>query len=196
MANRFKTKFWRVGIVLFAVIIVGGCAAPTEAPSPLPEEEKPPPVTGEIKRIVEVEATEQTLHYQRQSFWTAERFSELSANKDEFEADFMSSFDSNLAEYNLYAQNYEISFDEPNGSTKVTCHIYNGISKKGDKYTARFEKWLSLPVGFDLLDFHKISPDTLYGETEVEGMPVTVTLRFPVPITGNCHWHVWYPMPR
>ncbi len=196
MVGKFKAKLCQLGILLLVVIIVGGCAAPTEAP-PLPrEEEKPPPVTGEIKRIVEVGAVEQTLHYQRQSFWTVGRFSELSVNKGEFEADFMSSFDSNLAEHDLYAQNYEVSFDEPSSSTKVTCHIYNGISKSRDRYTARFEKWLSLPQGFDLLDFHKTSLDTLYAETEVEGVPVTVTLHFPTPITGNCLWHVWYPMPH
>lgn len=196
MLNKFKAKLCQLGILLLVVIIVGGCAVPTEVPTPPPEEEKHPPVTGEIKRIVEVEAVEQALHYQRQSFWTAEGFSQLSANKDEFGADFMSSFDRNLAEYNLYAQNYEFSLDEPSSSTKVTCQIYNGISKSGDRYTARFEKWLSLPEGFDLLDFHKTSPDTLCGETEVEGVYVTVILRFPVPITGNCHWHVWYPIPR
>lgn len=195
MLNKFKAKLCQLCILLLVVIIVGGCAVPTKVPPPPQEGEKPPPVTGEIKRIVEVEAVEQALHYQHQSFWTAERLLQLSANKDEFEADFMSSFDNNLAEYNLYAQNYEFSLDEASSSTKVTCQIYNGISKSGDRYTARFE-WLSLPEGFDLLDFHKTSPDTLCGETEVEGVYVTIILRFPVPITGNCHWHVWYPIPR
>lgn len=204
MADKFKAKLWQVGILLLAVIITGGCAAPTEAPLP-PEEEKPPPVTEEIKRIVEVEAVNQTLHYQRESFWSAEIFLGLSANKGKFEADFMSSFDSNLAEYNLYAQNYEISFDEVSSSTKVTCHIYNGISKTGDRYTARFQ-WLLYPLGLDFIDddFEK-SQNVLSWQGYVDSIPMTISLEFPHQDSpyaawhepnGHCHAHVWWELSR
>ena len=201
MLNKFKAKLCQVVILLFAVAIVIGCAAPIQAPPPPQEEEKPPPVTTEIKRIVEVEAVDQTLHYQRQSFWTAERFSELSANKDEFCADFMSSFDTNLAKHDLYAQNYEISFDEASSSTKVTCHIYNGVSKSGDRYTARFE-WLLDPLELDFIDddFEK-SRKGLSWQGCVDSIPMTINLEFPRRDSpydawhepnGHCHAHVWW----
>ena len=200
MANKFKAKFWQTGILLLAVIIIGGCTAPSEAPPP-PQEEEPPPVTEEIKRIVEVEAVNKTLHYQRESFWSAERFLELSANKADFEADFMSNFNSNLAKYDLHAQNYKISFDESSSSTKVMCDIYNGISKRGDRYTARFQ-WLLHPLGLDFIDDDFEEPrDGLSWQGYVDSVQMIISLEFPrqdAPYAawhepnGHCHAHVWW----
>ena len=176
--------------LILGLLILSSCAQPpTEEIEPPTEEVEPP--TEEIERIVKVEAAEQVLYYQRQSFWTEDKFLALSTNKAGFRAEFMANFNQSLTRYGLSAQNYEISFDEPTGSTKVTCHIYKGVSKSGDNYTARFE-WLSLPSGFDLMNFSQTSPDTLQGITKVKGVPTTFSLCFPVPIEGNCHYHVWY----
>ena len=162
--------------------------APTLAPQPV--EATPAKEKGELKRIVEVEADGLTLHYLRQSFWGEEKFLEISANKAGFKANFKEHFEEGLAQTSVSASDYNFSFDRATQSTAIQCDIYDAVSRTGDRYTARFE-WLELPRGFDLLNFDKVSEDKLNGETEVNDIPVTLTLLFPAPI-GNCHWHVWW----
>ena len=176
-------------LLLMAVLLatLGGCAAPAEVP---PAEVPPAEEEGEIKRVVEVKAEGLTLHYLRQSFWGEERFSNYSANQAQFKADFKEQFEQELAVSHASASGYSFSFDSATQSTLIRCDIHDAISKSGNRYTARFE-WLELPKGFDLLNFDKISDDELKGETEINGIPVTLTLSFPAPI-GNCHWHAWW----
>jgi len=182
------TTILRLGIplLLLALMPVAGCAAPTEV-SPAEGE-------GETQRVVNIKADGLILHYQRQSFWAEAKFCKYLANQDKFKADFKEHFEPELAQSNVSASDYSFSFDSATHSTIIRCDIHNAISLSGGEYQARFEwlKLVELPEGFDLLNCDKISKDTLKGETEINGIPVTVTLVFPVPITGNCHWHVWW----
>lgn len=171
-------------LIVMLLATVSGCAAPDEV-SPAEEE-------GEIQRVVEVKAEGLTLHYLRQSFWGEERFSDYLANQDQFKADFKEQFEPELALSHASASDYSFSFDSSTQSTLIGCDIHNAISKSGNRYTARFE-WLEFPEEFDLLNFDKPTKDTLQGQTKINGIPVTFTLIFPVPITGNCHYHVWWP---
>ena len=168
-------------VILLAAL--GGCAAPVEAP--LAKEQ------GEIQRVVEVKADGLTLHYLRQSFWEEESFSNYLANQAQFKADFKEDFEQRLAKNSVSALDYQFSFDSATHSTIIRCNIHDAISIAGGEYRARFE-WLELPEGVDLLNFNKPTEDTLKGETEINSIPVTFTLMFPVPITGNCHYHVWW----
>ena len=173
-------------LIVMLLATVSGCAAPAEV-SPAKEE-------GEIRRVVEVKAERLTLHYLRQSFWGEERFSDYSANQAQFRADFKEDFEQGLAQSDrpVSASDYSFSFDSAAQSTLIRCDIHNAVSKSGNRYTARFE-WLEFPEEFDLLNFDKPTKDTLQGQTKINGIPVTFTLIFPVPITGNCHYHVWWP---
>ena len=172
-------------LVVMLLATAGGCAAPDEVS--LTEEE------DEIRRVVEVKADGVTLHYLRQSFWGEERFSSYLANQAQFMADFKEQFEQELGLRHVSVSNYNFSFDSATQSTLIGCDIHDAISKTGSEYRARFE-WLEFPEGFDLLNFDKPTKDTLQGQTEINDIPVTFTLIFPVPITGNCHYHVWWPV--
>jgi len=165
---------------LLMVVLLAGCVG-----APVPAE-----VPGETKQVIEVEAEGLTLHYLRQSFWTEEEFSAHLANQAQFKADFKEHFEGRLAKERVSASDYSFSFDSATKSTVIRCDIHDAVSRTGNRYTARFE-WLELHTGFDLLNFDKISKDTLKAETEINGTAITLTLLFPAP-TGNCHWHVWW----
>jgi len=67
-----------------------------------------PPLTGEeTKRIIEVEAVDQTLLYRCQSIWSAEKFSKVSEN--DLKARFKE-------KYNVDAREFEFSFEPANHS--------------------------------------------------------------------------------
>ena len=193
-----------ISLWLLMVALLAGCAgmppptpsppppapAPTPSPPPAPAEVPPTIEPSEVERGIEVEAEGLTCHYLRQSFWAEEEFSAHLANQAQFKADFKEDFEQRLARNGVSASNYSFSFDSTTRSILIQCDIHSAISKSGNRYTARFE-WLELPTGFDLLNFDKISKDTLKTETEIDGTAITLTLLFPAP-TGNCHWHVWW----
>lgn len=171
-------------LIVMLLATMAGCAAPAEMP-PTKEE-------GKIRRVVEVKADGLTFHYLRQSFWGEREFSNYLANQAQFKADFKEDFEPRLAKNSVSASGYSFSFDSATHSTVVRCDIHDAITLSSQgKYRARFE-WLEFPKGFDLLNFNKPTEDTLRGETEINGIPVTFTLMFPVPITDNCHYHVWW----
>lgn len=170
-------------LVALLLVTVTGCLAPIEVP---PAEEE-----GEIQRIVEVKAEGLTLRYQRQSFWVEAKFSEMSENKAGFRADFKGVFELRLAQHGVSASGYSFSFDSATQSILVQCNIYDATSLSGSEYCTRFE-WLEFPSGFDLLNFDKVSEDTLNGQCELDGISATFTLVFPNPIIRNCHYHVWW----
>lgn len=185
-------------LMLMLLASIAGCApaptpAPVPTPAPLPIEAPPAKEEGELKRVVEVEANGLILRYLRQSLWGEVKFSYYLAHQAEFKVDFKKHFEERLAKDHVSASGYTFAFDSTAKSIVVRCDIHDAISGDRGRYTARFEwlKLLELPEGFDLLNFGKISEDALKGETEINGIPVTLTLLFPAPI-GNCHWHVWW----
>jgi len=170
---------------LLTVLLFTGCSRAL-APAEVPPVKEP----GEIQRIIQVEADGLICHYSCQCFWTEDEFSAHFANQAQFKADFKEHFEGRLAKERVSASDYSFSFDSATQSTLIRCDIHDAVSRTENKYTARFE-WLELPTGFDLLNFDKISKDTLKAETEINGTAITLTLLFPAP-TGNCHWHVWW----
>ena len=70
--------------------------------------------------------------------------------------------------------------------------VHNHITKSNRYYTADFE-WLlqeKLNAPFDLFAFTEY-PTKLVYEGKLKGVPITITLEFPVAI-GHCHYHVFW----
>lgn len=151
----------------------------------------PPPLgPGERTRsVIKVEAEGIVLHYQNESFWGEDQFSEILEHKAEFDSSLIKQFREGLSRYGLRATCYEIWFDESRRSTLLTCDVHGAVSKRGDRHTAEFE-WLLQPLELNLYDF-KESYKELFCETTVDGTPITITLGFPATI-DHCYYHVWW----
>ena len=159
---------WRYLIpVIASLLILFGCAQPSA---------EPPPTGEKSKQVITIEARDQILRYQCQSFWTEEKFSELSEN--DLEARFNE-------KYNVDAQDFEFSFDKAKKSTTLICEV------KGAMYSTNSYDfhWLLKDLPFDLYQFEQSEKELNY-EGEVHSVPTTIRLIFPYAI-AHCHEHVW-----
>ena len=150
-------------LVISSLLILFGCV-------------QPPPTGGKTEQIIEIEAADQILNYQCQSFWTEEKFSNLT------EDDLITEF---KEKYNVNAVNFEVTFDEATCSTILTCDV------KGEMYNTNSYNfhWLLADLPFDLYAFTQSERELNY-EGEVNGVPTTIKLIFPYAI-AHCHEHVW-----
>jgi len=95
---------------------------------------------------VEVEGT--TIHYQKQSFWEENEFSEILENKEEFENVVIQCLNEDLSRYGErgeYAAGAEVIIDEKKKATVLKCDIHGAISESEGEYYATF-KWLFIGV--------------------------------------------------
>ncbi|MEA1993464.1 MAG: hypothetical protein U9N35_03595 [Euryarchaeota archaeon] len=151
----------------------------TLSPSTMPE--KPA-----LKRFIEIKAEGEILHYQRESFWSNEEFSELLEVKEEFEAEKINSFKKTLEIYNRSAVNPKIDFNKSKKSTTLFCDIED--AKEGSWFD--FD-WFLRPYGLDFLDSNfERKEKELYRKGEIDGVETVISIKFPYPIS-NCHEHVW-----
>lgn len=160
---------------------MSGCAQ-------LPKVQAPPPspaVPIEIKQIINVRAEETLLYYQKESFWSKEKFSEILESKEEFESDEILSFKESLLKYDKHALHAKIEFDEVNKSTTLTYDI-EGAMYKSDSYDFH---WLLGDLPFDLFDFRRSEKELIW-EGEIDSVPTTIKLVFPYSL-DHCHEHVW-----
>jgi hypothetical protein len=137
---------------------------------------EPPSAGVETKQIITIEARDQILRYQCQSFWTEEKFSQLSEN--DLKARFK-------GKYNVKAENFEVSLDKTKKSTILISDI-KGAMYSTDSYDFH---WLLGDLPFDLYQFKQSEKELNY-EGEVNGVPTTIRLIFPYTI-AHCHEHVW-----
>ena len=166
--------------IVLSLLILFGCAQPSAGPPPTA-----PPTAEETRQIIEVEAVDQIVQYQCQSFWTQDEFLKLS------EGDLIAGF---KEKYKMDAREFEVSFDEANYSTIIKCSIYGIISKSGNDYRARFE-WLLDPLRLNFIDNHfEKSEKALSWEGNIDDTHTIIRLEFPAAI-DNCYKHVWWTVP-
>ena len=177
---------WRLLIpIIVALLILPGCVQPSVGP---------PLVGEESRQVIKMEVIDQVLYYQCQSFWTEEKFAELS------KYDLIARF---REKYKVDAQEFQVSFDEASRSTIVKCQVIGCVLKGATKYTADF-LWFLNPLGLDFIEdnFEK-SNHGLSWEGIVNGEPTIIKIeclpqdsiyeawQHPV---GHCHGHVWWPV--
>ena len=169
-----KRKYF--ALIIACLLILFGCAQP-EAGAPATAER--------AKQVIEVEVVDQTLHYQCQSFWTDEKFSQILESREKFETEQITSFKKSLEKYDKSAANTKIKIDEVNKSTTLMCDV-KGAMYSPSSYDFH---WLLGDLPFDLYQFRQSEKELNY-EGEVNSVPTTITLIFPY-ASSHCHEHVW-----
>lgn len=176
---------WRYLIVIVAsLLVLFGCA---------PQEVKPPQAGEEAKRVIEVEVSDQVLLYQCQSFWSGEKFAEIS--QDDLKARFKE-------KYSVDATEFEFSFEPADHSTVTKCRIYGAITRSGNRYTADL-LWLLRPYRLDFIDDDfKKSKTGFSWQGTINDIPMSINVSCPPqdciyeawqhPV-GHCHGHIWWP---
>jgi len=177
--HSFKLRWIYAIPLVIALAILFGCAQPGVVPLPKP------PLLEETKRIIEIEAEGEILHYQEESLWNEEGFSKILESKKEFESERINSFKKSLERYDKHVVNPKIEFDEVRKSTILICDV------KGAMYSTNSYDfhWLLGDLPFDLYQFKQSEKELNY-EGEVNGIPTTIRLGFPYTI-AHCHEHVW-----
>jgi uncharacterized protein YneF (UPF0154 family) len=136
-----------------------------------------------VERIIEIEADGEDLHYQEIHFWSREEFLKIIGNQNEFESSQLVQF---YETYNVNADNFKIEYNQKEGSTILKCDIHDTFS--GSWYDFH---WFLNPMGLDFIKSGFVkSENVLSWEGKVDGITITITLRFPFTIS-HCHAHVW-----
>jgi len=112
--THIKLRWSHIIPLIITLLILSGCAQPKV---------RPPPAGEEAKRIIEVEAVDQVVHYQCQSFWSEEKFSQILESRRKFEGEQISSFKKSLEKYDKSAANTKIKIDEVSKSTTLMCDV-------------------------------------------------------------------------
>lgn len=191
-----KIKFMAICTIL--VVLCMCVEEGTETPSPtttvVPTTTKPPVSTEspenvtmfELRRVIEIKAEGEVLHYQREAFWSNEEFCELLKSKENFKLKEIDSFKEILERYNRDLVNPKVEFDESKNSTTLICDIED--AKEGSWFD--FD-WLLRLYGLDFLDSNfERKEKELYWKGEIDGVETVISIKFPYPIS-NCHEHVW-----
>jgi len=136
-----------------------------------------------VGRRIEMEADGEVLHYQEIYVWSKEEFSNITGNQKEFEYSQIVQFNEM---YDVNADNFRIEYDQEKGSTILKCDIHGTFL--GSWYDFH---WFLNPLGLDFINsgFMK-SERELSWEGNIDGVAITITLRFPFTI-NHCHAHVW-----
>ena len=136
-----------------------------------------------VERRIEIEADGEVFHYQEIHFWSKEKFSNITGDQKEFESSQIVQFNEM---YNVNADNFMIEYDLEEGSTILKCDIHGTFL--GSWYDFH---WFLNPLGLDFINsgFMKTERELTW-EGNIDGVDVTITLRFPFTI-NHCHAHVW-----
>jgi hypothetical protein len=137
------------------------------------------------KSVIEVRAEGEILHYQNQSFWSENGFSEILSSKQEFEFAEINSFNNSLQKHGKVMVDPKVEFNEENKSTTLICDI------KGAMYSTNSYDfhWLLADLPFDLYAFKQSEKELTY-QGEINSVPTTIKLIFPYTL-AHCHEHVW-----
>jgi len=136
-----------------------------------------------VKRRIEIEADEKVLHYQEIHVWSKEEFSNIIENQQEFDSSQIKQFNEM---YNVNAYNFMIEYDQERCSTILKCDIHGTFS--GSWYDFH---WFLNPLGLDFINSGFVKTEReLFWEGNINGVAITIILRFPFTI-NHCHAHVW-----
>ena len=174
------------GLVVLAILIVGckreGTVKVEEARESTSQLK---PMSG-LRNVIEIKAEKGILHYQKQSLWNEEDFSEILESKKKFNSKEIDSFRKNLERYNRHTVNPKVEFNEAKKLTTLICDVKG--AKEGSWYD--FD-WFLRPLGLDFIDSHfERREKELYWEGEINGTRTTISIKFPF-LISNCHEHVW-----
>ena len=132
---------------------------------------------------IEIEADEKVLHYQEIHVWSKEEFSNIIENQQEFDSSQRKQFNEM---YNINADNFMIEYDQERCSTILKCDIHGTFS--GSWYDFH---WFLNPLGLDFINSGFVKSEReLSWEGNIDGVAITITLRFPFTI-NHCHAHIW-----
>jgi len=140
---------------------------------------------GLKKRVIQITAKGEILHYRNQSFWSEDVFSKILKSKEKFELEVINSFNNSLQKYGKVMVNPRVEFDEENNSTTLICDI-KGAMYSTDSYDFH---WLLADLPFDLYAFKQSEKELIY-QGEINGVPTIIRLVFPYTV-AHCHEHVW-----
>lgn len=136
-----------------------------------------------VERRIEIEADGEVLHYQETHVWSKEEFSNIIGNQQEFDSSQIKQVNEI---YNVNAENLRIEYDREKGSTILKCDIHGTFS--GSWYDFH---WFLNPLGLDFINSGFVKSEReLSLEGNVDGVAITITLRFPFTI-NHCQAHVW-----
>ena len=170
-------------VIVASLLVLFGCVH---------QEVKPPQAGEEAKRVIEVGVSGQKLLYQCQSFWSGEKFLEIS--QDDLKVRFKE-------RYSVDAKEFAFSFEPSNHSTVTKCHIHGAIARSGNRYTADLV-WLLRPCRLDFInDSFTKSKTGLSWQGIINGIPMSINVSCPPqdciyeawqePV-GHCHGHMWW----
>lgn len=120
-------------LIIVTLLILAGCVQPSVGP---------PLVGEESRQVIRMEVIDQIIYWECQSFWTEEKFAELSKNN------LIARFE---GKYKVDARGFEVSLEEAGRSTIVKCQVYGCVSRGADRYTADF-LWFLRPLMLDFID--------------------------------------------
>lgn len=138
---------------------------------------------GLAKRIIEIEAEGDVLHYRETLVWDEPSCSEISADESEFSSHQIDQFKNT---YQVNAHNFRLELVRDKNSTVLTCDVHGAY--RGNWYDFH---WFLNPLGLDFLNspFDR-AERTLSWKGRIDGISTSIVLEFPFSI-NNCHAHVW-----
>jgi len=197
--------------ILIVILVAIGAAALlinyTKQPSPLTQPIKLPvkeeisvPEEGEkleavkmveiekIKDEIKTEIEEEIIEYQEESFYSADDFSVILENKEEFKARLIERLKGMVI--GVKVSNFEINLNQSKKSAILKCEI-KGAMYATNQYNMHF---LLGAYHLDLWDDFK-SYQPPYGknltyEGKIDGVPTKIIFEFPYELS-HCHEHVW-----
>ncbi len=173
-----------IGLVVFGIVIAGS-GKERKGTAKIEESPKIEEVRA-LRNVIEIKAEGKILHYQKESLWNEEDFSEILRLRKKFESKEVGSFRKNVERYNRYAVDPKVEFNKAKKSTTLICDV------KGAKAGSWYDfDWFLRPCDLDFIDSHfETREKELYWKGEIDGIRTTISIKFPF-LISNCHEHVW-----
>ena len=134
---------------------------------------------------ITIQAEGEILHYQKESFWKEQDFSDILSSRKEFEANETNSFRKNLERYDVHLSNIAYELNGERKSITLKCNVI-GAMYGSNSYDFH---WLLADLPFDLYQFKQHEKELTY-EGTINGVSTEIRLLFSFSIS-HCHEHVW-----
>ena len=138
-----------------------------------------------FKSMIVIKAEGEILHYQKESFYNKEDFSEVIKSKMKFKSEAIESFNKKMERYNEQASNYEFKVNDKERSIILKCDVRSAMYST-NSYDFH---WLLGDLPFDLYQFEQSDKELNY-QGKINNIPTTIRLIFPYRLS-HCHEHVW-----
>lgn len=141
-----------------------------------------------LKEVIKIEAEEEILYYQKQSFWDEKDFLKILNLGEEFSKIEINSFEKSILEdgkKEIEIKNSEFEFNKEEKSTVFTCQIRGVMDENGS-----FDfHWLLKNFPFDFFQFKKFDKELIF-DGKINGVSTEISLKFPFSI-ANSEERVW-----